>query len=399
MKTRFAFTNDAIAKAKADVKPFRLWDTKVPGLFLRIQPSGAKTYNVLWTRSSSKSIGKHPTLTVEAARTRALAILADAAANGTPAVVRGRDKAAEVVTFGEFIDKRYAPHVLATAKAGKATIDALKKHFGYLFGKRLDAISRADFDTFKAKRLNAGTAPSTVNRDLDRIKAALARAIDWELLAVHPLRAVRRIKRGIENRVRFLSRDEERRLRMSLQAREDLARERRDSGNAWRLERGAEAFPSIVGYSDHLMPMTLLALNTGLRRGELTQVTWADVDLVRKKVTVRAGYAKSGTARYVDLNSEARAVLKQWRKQIAGEGRLFGVADVKKAWAGLMAAAELENFRFHDLRHTFASNLVMAGVDLNTVRELLGHGDIKMTLRYAHLAPEHRAAAVEKLVG
>jgi site-specific recombinase XerD len=71
---------------------------------------------------------------------------------------------------------------------------------------------------------------------------------------------------------------------------------------------------------------------------------------------------------------------------------------VKTSWKGIRNTAKIKNFRWHDMRHHFASRLVMAGVDLNTVRELLGHSDLAMTLRYAHLAPEHKANAVEKLV-
>jgi site-specific recombinase XerD len=74
------------------------------------------------------------------------------------------------------------------------------------------------------------------------------------------------------------------------------------------------------------------------------------------------------------------------------------MTTLKTSWAKVVTTAKLQDFTFHDLRHTFASKLVQAGVDLNTVRELLGHSDIKMTLRYAHLAPEHQAAAVAKLV-
>lgn len=396
MGTRVALTLQTVEAAKPKPIAYRLHDAKVPGLFLRVLPSGVKSWNITWARNRDLAIGKYPTVTLEAARTRARRKLAEADEHGAP--LQTIKAPPQGLTWGAFLADHYAPHVEATAKAGKATVQALKAQFSDWDNLALDKITRVDFDAFKTARLKAKVMPATVNRDLDRIKAALAQAVTWEMLTVNPLAKARRIKRDIEERVRFLSPKEEKALRSALETREAKAKAARASGNAWRKERGQEPLEPIPGFSDHLAPMTLLAINTGLRRGELTQLKWADIDLSGRRLTVRAGYAKSGKARHVPLNSEAVDLLQAYQKQHSGKGPLFAITSVKKSWAGLMTLAKIEGFRFHDLRHTFASKLVMRGIDLNTARELLGHGDIKMTLRYAHLAPEHKAAAVEALL-
>lgn len=150
--------------------------------------------------------------------------------------------------------------------------------------------------------------------------------------------------------------------------------------------------------------MILLSINTGLRRGEIFNMTWDNVNFERKLLTIEGAYAKSGKTRHIPLNTEALLTLKTWRQQYENDHLVFPSLDnlpfdnIKKAWGGILNLANIKNFRWHDLRHHFASRLVMVGVDLNTVRELLGHSDMTMTLRYAHLAPEHKANAVEKLM-
>jgi integrase len=106
------------------------------------------------------------------------------------------------------------------------------------------------------------------------------------------------------------------------------------------------------------------------------------------------------------LNAEAVAILEAWRQfrsRRASAARVFpgsdgeGLQRIDKAWRSLIEIAGIENFRFHDLRHHFASRLVQSGIDLNTVRELLGHADITMVLRYAHMSPDRLAMAVERV--
>jgi integrase len=400
--TRESLTKQRVDSTRPSDRVNVLRDSTVPGLVLRVAPTGLKSWAVTWGRGQARNLGRFPIMTLDGARSAARKVLGEIEDHGKPLAALLADQAAHAQhaarTFGEFMRDSYGPHVEATAKAGKATVACIEKQFFHLYDHNLSDITRSAFDAFKAKRLKASTHPATVNRDLDRIKAALSKAVEWGMLPANPLLGVKRIKRDIEERVRYLSPKEELRLRKALDSREAKFRKRRQDGNSWRNERARKLLPELVGYVDHVMPMTLLALNTGLRRGEITQLCWSDVDLIAKRITVRAGYAKSGKARHVPLNSEVVKVLKRYRQQHNGKGELFDVTSIATAWAGLMTLAKIELFRFHDLRHTFASKLVMAGVDLNTVRELLGHGDIKMTLRYAHLAPEHQAAAVEKLV-
>lgn len=382
----------AVDAAEPANKPYEVRDSAIPGLILRVQPSGHKSFIVEWARGRRTTIGRYPVMTMAMASTKALQLLAEVAEHGEP-----RSVAANPKTFGEYLDCTYGPHLLATAKAGKDTKAAIERQFNYLRGKRLDKIDAKVFDKFKAQRLLAGIKPATVNRDLDRLKAALGQAVKWGILDKNPLAGVQRIKRDIDKRVRYLSDAERAALYKALQDREAEAKARRARFNDWRMQRHLDPLPSIPGYSDHFTPMVLLALNTGLRRGELIRITWADVDFQTRVLTVRAGYSKSGHERHIPLNRTALTVLRLWRRSHPA-GRLFPVASVSTAWATLMKRAGIVDFRFHDCRHDFASRLVMAGVPLNTVRELLGHGDLKMTLRYAHLAPATKAAAVE-LIG
>src|SRR5262249_11622168 len=240
------------------------------------------------------------------------------------------------------------------------------------------------------------------------LKACLNRAKDiWEVIDVNPLDKTKPSKTDKSPKVRYLTEDEEDRLRKALDEREELIRAGRDSGNEWRAKRGHGLISDLRDqtFVDHLKPAVLLSLNTGLRRGELLKLRWENVHFEQRNLTIIGKTSKTGKTRHIPLNDEALAVLRDWKRQpevniqwvfSARDGQPFH--DMRTSWESTLKRAGITKFRWHDLRHTFASKLVMAGVNLNTVRELMGHSDYKMTLRYAHLAPEHKAAAVAKLV-
>jgi integrase len=391
--------------------PVDIRDTKLIGFVLRVRPSGTHTYFANYARGRWKVLGTTKTLTAPEAREEARKVLGDSMKGADP-IEDARQAAAEEakrITFAVFVTRHYEPWAIAHQVTGAEQVARLKALFGpTLNDLRLDEITGFHVERWRSARLKDGIAASTTNRDLNVLRGALSRAIEWNLLdPPHPLTKVKAARTDRSGVVRYLTEKEEARLMAALKARDDQRRAERDRSNNWRQERGYPRYPAFGVFTDHVTPIVTLALHTGLRRGELFGLEWRDVDLANRRLTVRGEGAKSGQTRHVPLNKTAVATLSSWhasKPETMPDAVVFPGAtgepldDIKKAWAALVKRAKLDDFRFHDCRHHFASKLVMAGVDLNTVRELLGHRDIKMVLRYAHLAPEHTLAAVERLV-
>ncbi|AMB86677.1 integrase [Pseudomonas agarici] len=400
MKTKI--TGKTITRIVPAAKSYRIHDTLQPGLSIRVLPSGHASYMVTWARNKAATLGRVGVITLEQARTEASKYLADAHATGEPLAITEKRAGAAMPTLDQFLTDTFEPWAVEHHRDAKNGNRAIRHSFDELLGLPLASIDTRRVEQIRTAWLRAGRSPATANRNVTRLRGVLSRAVEWGVLQDNPLK-VRKLKVDDRSRVRYLSTEEETALREALEARSGVIRDARDSANRWRIERQKEPLADLraVHFADHLEPLVMLSINTGVRRGEAFNLTWTDVDLKNKLITVEGDTSKSGQTRHIPLNREALETLTKWKEQGGGKGFVFPgqsgsrLDNVKKSWSGLLTLAKVERFRWHDLRHTFASKLVMAGVPLNTVRDLLGHADIKMTLRYAHLAPGTKAAAVE----
>jgi integrase len=162
----------------------------------------------------------------------------------------------------------------------------------------------------------------------------------------------------------------------------------------WLTDREETALRKVIPL-DHL-PEFETALHTGMRCGEQYGMEWEYIDFKNRVITIPK--SKSGDCRHVRMNSRVATILSALKDTSLGTGRVFGLQSPRYWFEPAVEAAGLKDFTWHCLRHTFASRLAMAGVDIRTVQELMGHKSITMTMRYAHLAPGHQQTAVEKLI-
>ncbi len=280
----------------------------------------------------------------------------------------------EQVTFEDFAQEYldiYSKH----HKKSWITDEFRLKDLGEFFkGKFLYEITAKDIERFKIERLkqtigetDKTISPSTVNRELGTLRGMFNKAVSWGKLQTSPMKSVQFLREP-PGRLRFLETEEISTL--------------------------------ISNCSSQLRSIVVLALFTGMRRGEIFGLKWRDFDFKRRIITLSD--TKNGQKREVPMSETVNNAILQIREHpdspyvfCNGQGR--SRQDIRQSFSTALKKSGITNLHFHDLRHTFASQLVMSGVDLNTVRELLGHKDIAMTLRYSHLAPRHKQHAVDIL--
>jgi len=408
ISTRFVST------LKTPDKPLEIYDTELKGFMLRIQPiTGQKIYYLRYRNQENKQqrfrIGGG-SLSVMQARCMAKQVLGEVAKGLDPQGDKKNNlnqQKIESLTFTKFLEEEYKSWIHMHAKSASKIYHCLTKNFKEFLNYKLIALTPYELEKWRTRRLEGGVKPATVNRDITSLKAMLARAVEWGFLPHHPLEKFKKLKEDKSPKIRFLSDEEEANLRAALDEREENIRKERLSGNEWRAYRNIALMPCLYSknFADYLKPMVLISMNTGLRRGSLVSLKWSDINFKNKVFTTDGENNKSGSTYHVPLNKEAYEVF-QKLKEDAGDINLDNyiftykgqkLNSIKTSWLRLLKKAYISNFRWHDLRHHFASKLVIKGAPLNTVRDLLGHSNITMTLRYAHLCPSERERVVSLL--
>lgn len=405
-------TNNTIKRLESEDKAYEVVDTELKGFLLRVQPTGRKTFYYSYrspagNRKRIKVGVLGPAMTVAQARDKATICAGKVSdgvdVQGEKAAGKSAAKDALHSTLERFLTDQYQPWVLANRKSGQQTVDQVNRSFKAWLKLPMQDIHVKRVERWRTTRLHDGTKPSSINRVVHALRGVITKAVEWDVIKEHPLVRLKPLPIDTGIKARYLSIEEEKRLWEALTERDTELKDARARGNAFRHDRGYELLPDLhnFAYGDRLTALVTLSLKTGMRRGELFDLEWDDVDLRSKVVTVRGEIAKSSKTRHIPLSPTALTALKNWKKQSPSRtGRVFPADDggrldnVKRSWASLLKTADIHRFRWHDMRHDFASKLVMQGVPLNTVRELCGHADLNTTLRYAHLAPDHKADAI-----
>lgn len=353
-------------------KRIEMWDTDVTGLYVRVYPTGKKTYFLQYRNRQNISkkikIGVHGSITMEQARETASKLSLSIHAGEDPSVVCAPERAYTVHELGEEYLKLHAALNKRPKgyKEDEAVInDIIFMKFGNL---RVDALSSFDLQKLHS---DLKSTPYKANRVRALLSKMFNLAIQWGWCSDNPVKGVEKYQEY--KRYRWLDDEEVQRLYDVL----DLYHNQ-SVANAIRL-----------------------LLLTGSRRSEVLTATWDQFDLEKGVWTKSAHTTKQKRMEHLPLSTIVLEILKDMKirsnSPFLFPGKVPGkpLQEIKKGWDTIKKRAELWDLRLHDLRHTHASHLVSSGLSLSIVGKLLGHTQASTTQRYAHLADTPLREAVE----
>jgi excisionase family DNA binding protein len=346
----------------------KTWNYPFGSVFLRLTKSGKEGWYIYY-RTEGKRVRK----AVKGAQSRsdALKVLQVEVADA----FRGKygfkreNKAPGFKDFAAEFLKNYSEVNKKSADRDRFSMAHLKA-FKDFQNKTLLEISPLNVEAYKAHRKAEDASPATINRELACLKTIFNKAVEWGKIERNPISRVKKFK-------------------------EPPAKE--------RILTNEEIGRLLFTAKPHLKPILIVLLNTGMRKSEVLSLRWENVDLRKGFIYVGASDSKSDRSRTIPMSSLVLETLEELRKGSNSE-YIFVNPETKKHFIDVTESfktacrnAEVEGLRIHDLRHTAASKMVEAGVDLVTVSKILGHSSIQMTMRYAHPTPENMRRAVEVL--
>jgi len=288
------------------------------------------------------------------------------------------NRAAGNKDFTEFVDEVFVPWAKASKRSWQDDEERARPLKEFFKGKRLRDITPMLIERYKQLRLKTKTlhkrerSPATVNRELQVLSKVFSMAYDNGLVETNPMRRVHKLREA-PARERYLTDDEEKRL-----------------------------FEILVGRRAHIRPIVVVALQTGMRQGEILGMKWENVDFEQK--TIYVAHTKTGRPRKLPMSKPVEVELRSLKQDASSEEHVFSYARTglklttfRHAWEGACTAAKISGLRFHDLRHTFATRLRAKGVHEMDIMSLLGHTTLQMTSRYTHAMPENLRTAVDSL--
>lgn len=357
----------------------RLFDTELPGFLCEVSTAGRKSFHIVtqdeFGRQRQKKVASFPAVSVKAAREQAAALLQAVRSDGAAVLDAGRERRA-CPTLAEFVRERYLPHIKTTKRSWDTDESMLRNHLLPALGsRRLAEITLDDMQRFYREDLARGAARGSANRRIILMRYLFNLAIKWSTPGVthNPAREVELVDPQ-NTRERFLCVEE-----------------------MTRLQEAVESSPNKL--LRFIVPALLL---TGLRKREVLDARWAHIDL--KAQTWFVPHTKSGKPRTVQLSGSLVALLSSVPRRDGEVGAEWVFANPKTgkpfvsifyAWDTARKKAGLPEVRMHDLRHTFASLLINSSYELYDVMSALGHTQMRTTMRYAHLSPDRKRAAVE----